>query len=113
MLTAGDRALDAIISKIKNYKDVGFKTYSKLYSSGEVPVTDSCSATIRYYMTVHRCAPVLALTGDMGLISTQHRRLANMFKLWIRLVILGNDRLTRKLFIYVYNTTGKIWFSEI
>jgi hypothetical protein len=38
---SGGRALGAIISKIQNHKDVGFKTYTKIHYSCVVPVTDN------------------------------------------------------------------------
>ena len=40
---AGGRALGAVVSKIQSHKDVGYKTYSKLFSSCVVPVLDYCS----------------------------------------------------------------------
>ena len=39
---AGGRALGAVISKIQSYKDVGFKTYKKVYYSCVIPVLDYC-----------------------------------------------------------------------
>ncbi len=40
--TAG-RTLGSVISKFKSFRNVGFKTYSKLYHSGVVPILDYCS----------------------------------------------------------------------
>ena len=79
-----------MISKIHSFKDVGFETYTKLYYSCVVPVTDYCSGVwgfrdfnkgdmiqnraIRYFLGVHRFTPILAISGDMGwpvTISTQ------------------------------------------
>ena len=67
---SGGRALSAVISKIQSHKDVGFKTYSKLFSSCVVSVLDYCSGVwgfkqfdktdmiqdraIRHFMGVHR-----------------------------------------------------------
>lgn len=126
---AGGRALGAIISKMQNYKDVGFKTYSKMYYSCVVPVTDYCSSiwgfkcynkidmtqnkAIRYFMGVHKFAPLLAINGDMGWISTQHRRWVNMLRFWNRLVNMPDYRLTKKIFLYDYDCIGKTWCSDI
>ena len=93
---AGGRALGAIVSKIQNHKDVGFKTYSKMFHSCVVPVIDYCSSVwgygqfdkidmiqnraIRYFMGVHRFTPILAITGDMGWITSIHRRWVNMLR---------------------------------
>jgi hypothetical protein len=108
---SGGRALGAIISKVHNYKDVGFKTFTKMYYSCVVPVTDYCSSiwgfkyynkidmtqnrAIRYFMGVHKFAPLLAINGDMAWISTQHRRWVNILRFWTRLVNLPYDRLPK------------------
>jgi hypothetical protein len=126
---SGGRALGAIISKIQNHKDIGFKTYTKMYYSCVVPVTDYCSSiwgfknykklditqhrAIRYFMGVHRFAPILAITGDMGWICAQHRRWVNVLRLWNRLVHMGDDRLTKKVFLYDYTTVGNTWCSDV
>ncbi len=40
--TAG-RALGNVFAKFKSFRNVGFKTYGKLYHSGVVPILDYCS----------------------------------------------------------------------
>ena len=127
---AGGRALGAVISKIHSYKDVGFKTYSKLYYTCVVPVLDYCSGVwgfknfdkidmiqnraIRYFMGVHRFTPILAITGDMGWVVSTNRRWANVLRLWNRLVNMNENRLTKKVFNYDYSMTGgKNWCSEV
>ncbi len=40
---AAGRELGSVISKFKCFRNVGFKTYSKLYHSGVVPILDYCS----------------------------------------------------------------------
>ncbi len=40
---ASGRALGSVISKFKSFRNVGFKTYSKLYHSGVAPILDYCS----------------------------------------------------------------------
>ena len=113
---AGGRVLGAVISKIQSHKDVGFKTYSKLFS-------DYCSGVwafkqfdkiemiqnraIRYFMCVHRFTPILAITGDMCWVTSTHRRLVKLLRLWNRRVCMDNTRLIRIVFEYDYNQTGK------
>ena len=96
-LGGGVRALGAVISKIHSHKDFGFKTYRKLYYSCVIiPVLDYCSGVrglkkfdkinmirnraIRYFLGVHRLTPILAITGDMGWVSSTHRRWVNMLR---------------------------------
>ncbi len=40
---AAGRTLGSVISKFNSFRNVGFKTYSKLYHSGVVPILDYCS----------------------------------------------------------------------
>ena len=114
-----------MISKIHNFKDVGFETYTKLYYSCVVPVTDYCSGVwgfrdfhkgdmVQNFLGVHRFTPILAINGDMGLPLTLHRRWTNMLRLWNRLVSMENNRLTKKIFLYDLNrNASNSWCSEI
>ena len=79
---AGGRALGAVISKFKYMRDVGYKTYTKLYESAVVPVVDYFSAiwgsvkssepekihntAMRYFLGFHEKTPILGMHGDMG-----------------------------------------------
>ena len=76
------RALGAIIAKTKNLKDLGFKTYQKLFNTGFLPILNyvaeiwgfqdfACCTGIqnraaRYYLGVHKFTPILALRGELG-----------------------------------------------
>lgn len=130
LFNSGGRALGSMISKIHSFKDVGFETFTKLYNSCVVPVTDYCSAVwgfrhfnkgdmvqnraIRYFLGVHRFTPILAINGDMGWPLSTYRRWTNMVRLWNRLVEMNGERLTKKIFLYDYshcNTNS--WCSEI
>ena len=126
---AGGRALGAMISKIHSYKDIGYNTYSKLFNSCVAPVIDYCSGVwgfkqfnkidtvqnraIRYFLGVHRFTPLLAINGEMGWTMSIHRRWANMFRLWNRLISMNNTRLTKRVFNTDYNTLRKTLCSEI
>ena len=119
LFNSGGRTLGSMISKIHNFKDVGFETYTKLYYSCVVPVTDYCSGVwgfrdfhkgdmvqnraIRYFLGLHRFTPILAINGDMCWPLTLHRRWTNMLRLWNRLVGMENNRLTKKIFLYDLN----------
>ena len=130
LFNSGGRAFGSMISKIHNFKDIGFEAYSKLYNSCVVPVTDYCSGVwgfrnfpksdmvqnraIRYYLGVHRFTLILALSGDMGWTISVHRRWLNIIRLWNRLVDMDDDRLTKKVFVYGFNkNTNSTWCSEV
>ncbi len=97
------RALGKIISKIHNMKEFGLKSYGKLYESCVTSMLDDSSGVwgykpnqsidnvqnraIRYYMGVHRFAPTLAITGDIGWIPSTYRRWISMIRYWNRLIL--------------------------
>ena len=72
--TSAQRALGAIISKYKLFKDMGFNTYTKLFNTGVIPILDYCAPVwshiqfpkieqiqhraLRVYMGVNRFAPL-------------------------------------------------------
>ena len=105
------RALGGIIGKFKQFKDIGYNTFEKLFNSGVVPILDYASSVwgskrqnndkitnkaIRYYLGVHRFAPNAAIKGDIGWLTDKYRRKVNMVRLWNRLVDMPNDRITKK-----------------
>ena len=79
-----------------------------------VPVMDYCSSiwgykkyqqidnvqnrAMRFYLGVHRYAPIAAISGDLGWVPSQYRRRLNMLKLWNRLVNFNSDRITKLAF---------------
>ena len=113
LATGGGRAFGGLISKLHGLKDFGFKTFEKLYYSCVVPVTDYGSAVwgyknyaqldyiqnraIRYFLGVHRFTPILALVGDSGWLPSQYRRWLTILRLWNRLILMDDSRLTKRL----------------
>ena len=111
---AACRALGAIRSKLRNLKCCGYHTFNTLFTSGVLSIADYSAAiwgtkkfakteqvsykAARYYMGVHRFAPVDALLGDMGWLSAESRHKILILKLWNRLCGLPNTRLTRRVF---------------
>jgi hypothetical protein len=123
------RALGSIINKLKLLRQYGFKTFEKLYSSCVIPVLDYCAGVwgyrhyqpadnvqnraMRQYLGVHRFAPTLALIGDTGWLPCMYRRWMCMIRYWNRLILLPDDRLTKRVFIADYNSNGNNWCSDI
>ena len=84
------RALGGIINTINNLRDVGFGTFDKMYETGVMSVCNysaeiwgfkdfQCSKNIqnraiRYYLGVHKYAPIAGLQGDLGWLATKLRR---------------------------------------
>jgi hypothetical protein len=122
------RALGSIISKFKVLKDVGFKTFSKMYDVGVVPIMDYCSGVwgfgkfpkcnsiqnraIRYFMGVHSFSPNPAIQGDMAWVLLRTRIHYNILKLWNHLINLDEHRLPKKVFNWDYEGR-RIWSSTV
>ena len=83
----------------------GFKQFSK--------IDNVQNRAIRYFLGVHRFTPLLAINGEMGWTTSIHRRWVNMFRLWNRLISMNNNRLTKHVFNFDYNSSGKTWCWEI
>ncbi|XP_053394824.1 uncharacterized protein LOC123524463 [Mercenaria mercenaria] len=123
------RALGKIISKIHNLKDIGLKTFEKLYVSGVTPILDYCSGVwgyrkfqtidniqhkaIRYFLGVHRFAPLIAINGDIGWLPSNYRRWLNMIRYWNRLINFDDHRLTKYVFKLDYTNGRSNWCSEL
>ena len=128
LATAGGRALGGIISKFKILKNVGFHTFTKLYNAGVTPVLEYSSGVwgyvkgedidhiqnraMRYFLGVHRFTPIAGMHGDMGWVSHRLNRYIPLIRLWNRLLLMKDDRLTKKIFMWDYKQKNG-WCSEI
>ena len=127
---SGSRAYGAILSKYKLMSSMGFDTYLKLFDACISPILDYCSPvwskfnctklddiqnrSMRTYMGVNRYAPKLAVAGDMGWVPGTIRRKIQTLRYWNHLINLPNDRLTKRVFLYDYNTNSEAsWCSHI
>ena len=125
----GNRALGGIIHKCKSMNGLRYNTYTTLYDRCITPILDYCSGVwgskplfkidtvqnraIRYYMGVHKFAPNLAITGDMGWIPSCIRRKINVLKLWNKLLGLDDTRLTKQIFYWDYSNSYLSWCSDV
>lgn len=105
------RALGAIIGKFKNYRDAGFKSYTKLFHSGVVPILDYMSGiwgfgnykqcdriqnrALQFYLGVNKYTPELGIASEAGWTLPFYRRCICMLKLWNRLLALDESRLPK------------------
>ena len=124
----GGRALGSIITKLRNLKEFGIKTFEKLHNSCVVPILDYQSSvwgykdyndidavqngTIRCFLVVHRFAPKLAINGDVGWLPTKEHRWLNILRYWNRLVNMDESRICKKVFLWDYNIYNN-WSSEV
>ena len=127
------RALGSVISKYKNAKNMGYKTYTKLFESCVAPIMEYASGVWGYdnfkhpdsvqfratrcFLGVHKFAPLLSLEGDMGWLLPQYKRWINIIRLWNKLITLPADRLTKHIFlndIYLAMSNNKVnWCKNV
>ena len=70
------------------------------------------SRAMRYYLGVHRFAPIAGMYGDMGWMKPYMGRYICMIRFWNRLINMENSRLTKQFFNWDYECkTG--WSKEI
>ena len=127
---SAQRALGSIVSKYKSYRDMGYKTYSTLFSAGVLPILNYCcpawyfcdnpkleqvqTRAMRVCLGVHRFAPINGLIGDKGWLPLNHMRQIELIRYWNRLINMDNDKLTKKIFTFDYNSKKpKTWCSSI
>ena len=85
---AAGRALGSIITKFEQFKNIGYKTFTKLYKSGVSSILDYGASVwgygnhkygqqvqnraIKYFLGVHQNAPNLAVQSEMGWLNVQY-----------------------------------------
>ena len=129
--SAALRALGGIKNKLRNLKECGFNSFNTLFSSGVVSIADYCAGiwgtrifpqiekvqhqAARYYLGVHRFAPIEALLGDIGWSTAKHRHSVLSIKFWNRLCNLDTFRITRKVFDWdrLFSNKSGTWCYHI
>ena len=124
---AAVRSLGQIRNKLKNLKECGYNSFNTLFTAGVLSIADygagvwgtKCFNKIeqvqyraaRYFLGVHRFAPIHALLGDMGWCTAKTRHKILSLKFWNRLCNLNENRITRKIFEWdlTYSTKRGTW----
>ena len=130
---AASRAFGGIVSKCKQYSDVGYNTYCHLFDPFVVPVQDyACKIwwnsninicdkiterAMRYYLGVNNLTPLPALYSEMGWLKCKYRHYIHVIRFWNRLVNMDNHRLIKHifqsdaLFFYWWRKSGSATFQ--
>ena len=125
---SASRALGGVIGKTKILRYMGHSTYTQLYQSCVCPILDYCSGVwgfrhfnksvgvhnraIRYFLGVHKFAPIAAVNGDMGWIPCEVRWKINVVNLWNRMLYLPEDRMASRIFSWDISIGG-FWAQEM
>ena len=131
---SGERALGALISKVKTINDVGYKTFEKLYKTCVIPVLDYCGGILginpeaqwkfekmdivneraqRFYLGVSRHAPKAGYGGDMPLEPGLDRWLVDTVRFYNSLLKVPEDRLVCKIFKASRYANGTSWVNSL
>jgi hypothetical protein len=123
------RALGAVISKFKTLRDLRYNTFKCMYEKCVVPIMDygaevwglrkagGCdqvqNKALRFYIGVHKFAPLLAIQGDIGWLTPINRRAICMLRLWNRIINMDEDRIPKALFISEHSKDIGGWCSDV
>ena len=127
---AGGRALGSIINKFKALKDMGYKTYSKLWDTCVTSVLDYgvgvwglqikrsesdkvLQRAMKFYLGVHKNTTNAAVIADMGWKCTDQRTQLESLRLWNRLINMPNSRLCKHVFLWDRHLNVTSWSSRI
>jgi hypothetical protein len=113
---AANRSLGILISKMKAYGGMPFTIYTKLYDSLVQSVINYGAAlwgtqefncinavqnrALRFYLGVGNFTPSAAVNGDTGWQFSLQRQYICVTRLWSRLCLMSDDRLTKKVFLW-------------
>ena len=69
---------------------------------------------LRFYMGVHKFAPIPAIEGDVGWLPIYYRHKLEIIRLWNRLILMDNSRLAKKIFLCNYsNPKVNDWPTQV
>ncbi len=121
------RALGAIISKFSYFRNIGFKTFDKLFASNVASVMSYGVSSIglkdfsferiqsraaRYFLGVHPKTPIPALYGELGWIPFKYQRWLYMCRTWNRFLSMDDDRVNKQIFIQDYTSNVQNWCKD-
>ncbi len=121
------RALGKILSKFSYFKNIGYKTFRKIFESNvESILSYSVSAlaskvydfervqsrAARYFLGVHPKTPIPALMGDLGWTSFKYKRWVSMCRTWNRFVKMDDHRINKQIFLKDYYSDIETWCSS-
>ena len=123
------RALSGIIVKVKDNRDLGLKTFNKIYESGVQPIMNYGAGiwgntrtkvfdnvqnrAMRFYLGVHKFAPHPAVIGDMGWLKPKFALKLCTIRLWNRLLKMSNNRLTKIIFDWDLQNARNNWSYDM
>ncbi len=121
------RALGRILSKFSYFRNVGYRTFSKIFESNvESILSYSVSAlsskkydferiqsrAARYFLGVHPKTPIPALMGELGWTPFKYKRWISMCRTWNRFINMDNSRINKQIFLNDFYSDIETWCSS-
>ena len=126
---SASRSAGRIFNMFKKLKNMGIKTYESLYKSYVLPIMNYGSGVwgfgdyskpqilqnkiSRFYLGVHRFAPVSATKIEMNWLDVRSLRWIEMIRYYNRLVKMDNDRLPKIIYDWDKSLNIEAWSCEI
>ncbi len=118
------QALGKILSKFSYFKNVGYKTFKKIFESNVESVLSysiSVSASkkydfervqsrvARYFFGVHPKTPIPVLMGELGWTPFKYKRWVSMCRTWNRFVSMEDTQVNKQIFLNDYYSDIETW----
>ena len=132
LCASAGRALSSIISKFQplKYGAAGHRTFTTLYNTGVKSILEYGSEiwgyqhdkvgqrvqyrAIRYFLGVHKTAPLLGLESEMGWLNLKYYYHLSILRFWNRLMKMNQSRLTRRIFEWDFkNINDNNWSGKV
>ncbi len=120
------RALGKILSKFSYFKNIGYKTFRKIFESNVESILSYSVSTLalkeydfervqsraaRYFLGVHPKTPIPALMGELGWTSFKYKRWISMCRTWNRFIKMDDARINKQIFLKDYHSSIDTWCS--
>ena len=128
-LSSASRSFGRIIYLFKHLQNMGIRTYETLYSSYVVPIMNYGAAVwgfsdyteaqvlqnriIRYFLGVHKFAPIPALHIEVDWLCTRYQRWVEMIRYRNCIAAMGADRLPRILYEWDCSLGRDAWARQV
>ncbi len=129
LTSAAGRSFGRIVNLFKRMGDMGYETYCTLYDSYILPVANYAAGVwgfenypapqvlqnriIRFYLGVHRYAPLCGIWTEMDWINIQKMRWLDIMRLYNRIVGMSMERLPRKVLEWDCKLGGIGWVNDL
>ena len=112
------RGLGSVLSKFKQFKDCGYRTYEKMYNTSVVPILvmgqeygglikmgqqkKIYNRELRYFLCVNKFTANLFLQGDSGWLPPKYLFYLSALRYWNKLCQFDNTHIPKQIFNWTF-----------